>query len=181
MAFGMLDYAYISWVYINEVSNQDLFSPDSQLGKCIFSQETCASISSNFWFYAVGFWALLNTMWVGILVVSQIGQIWKGMTTNEAINHLRFDYLIHPDDLSAPTYRRRVLNPFNAGLFGNCIDFWSNGDGPFKSISWFSIYDVPQFLKEKAMTKDGYKKVKTDCADKGCCASHSSDTLDEMV
>jgi hypothetical protein len=101
-------------------------------------------------------------MWVTVLIISQLGQIAVGYTTNEVINFYRFDYMVHPDDTSAPAYRRRTINPFNAGFFGNCTDFWLNGAGPFKDISWFTLYEVPNFLLDKALKRENYHSVNSE-------------------
>ena len=83
------------------------------------------------------------------------------MTTNEAINRMRFDYLTHPDDHQAPAYRKRTINPFNMGPIGNCIDFWSFEAGELNDISWFTIYETPQHLQDRALRRGGYRAVRS--------------------
>jgi hypothetical protein len=63
------------------------------------------------------------------------------------------EYLIHPDELDIPTYRRSNFNPFDLGPVSNCIDFWRNGDGPLRDISWFNIYNVPPHLLDRALKR----------------------------
>jgi hypothetical protein len=136
-----------------EIAPNTSFDPSSQIGSCTLSDGLCSFLSYDFWTIINVGWALLQSLWVLIVVITQMGQIFINYTTNEAINYHRFDYLIHPDDLSAPTYRKRYINPFDMGPIGNCIDFWSKGSGPLKDISWFNIYDTPSYLSRKKYTK----------------------------
>ena len=135
------------------------FDPSTQIGTCHFPDVICNYLSFDFWVVINAGWAFFQSLWVLIVVVSQLGQIVTAYTTNEAINYHRFDYLIHPDDESVPMYRKRYVNPFNTGPIGNCLDFWSPGSGPLKEISWFATYEVPVFLFNKAMSRKGYNMI----------------------
>ncbi|KAJ3307170.1 Palmitoyltransferase Hip14 [Kappamyces sp. JEL0829] len=158
--------AFVTCVY-NLYDLQDMvpdkpFDPASQFGACSLPDAVCNYLSFDFWVVINAGWAFLQSLWVLIVVGSQLGQIVTAYTTNEAINYHRFDYLIHPDDQNAPVYRKRYVNPFDMGPIGNCIDFWSKGSGPLKDISWFSLYEVPSFLFNRAMTRKGYNKIASD-------------------
>lgn len=132
------------------------------LNYCIFGEAACRYLHFDSWTITMAVWVFLQGIWVTFLIGSQLWQIMNGMTTNEAINYMRFDYLIHPDDRTAPPYRKRVVNPFNIGPIGNLLDFWSNGAGELKDVSWFSIYETPKYLQEKALRKKGFRSIPTE-------------------
>jgi palmitoyltransferase ZDHHC13/17 len=160
LVIGAWQFDYIVYTYISDLVDYGVkFDPSLQIGECLFGQSACAYLQSDFWTISIGFWAFLQTIWVLFLVISQSYQIMIAYTTNEAVNYRRFDYLTHPDDITAPAYRKRSVNPFNIGFIGNCIDFWSNGSGELKDVSWFAIYDVPPYLMNKALRRNGYARI----------------------
>jgi hypothetical protein len=160
LIIGAWQFDYIASNYLSELLTTDLtFDPSLQFGVCVFGEQTCAFLQADFWTISMAFWAFLQSLWVLFLVASQSYQIMVGYTTNEAVNHHRFDYLTHPDDIGVPSYRKRTVNPFSIGFIGNCIDFWSEGAGQLQEISWFNIYDVPSFLLNKALRRGGYVPV----------------------
>jgi hypothetical protein len=166
LVIGAFQFCYIAMAHISELLDNGVkFDPSAQFGQCLFGELSCGYLQSDFWTISIAFWAFLQALWVSFLVVSQSYQIMIGYTTNEAVNHRRFDYLVHPDDLTAPAYRRRTVNPFNIGFIGNCVDFWSNGAGQLKDVSWFSIYDVPSYLMDKSLRRNGYARVSTKSMD----------------
>ncbi|KAJ3351031.1 Palmitoyltransferase zdhhc17 [Kappamyces sp. JEL0680] len=162
LVVGAWMFDYLCYAYLQDMVPDKPFDPASQFGTCSLPDAVCNYLSFDFWVVINAGWAFLQSLWVLIVVGSQLGQIVTAYTTNEAINYHRFDYLIHPDDQNAPVYRKRYVNPFDMGPIGNCIDFWSKGSGPLKDISWFSLYEVPSFLFNRAMTRKGYNKIASD-------------------
>ncbi|KAJ3273008.1 hypothetical protein HDV01_004914 [Terramyces sp. JEL0728] len=148
----------ISYTYIAELLIEGT-TPVAQFGECLFPGPVCTVLGSDTWLIAIASWAFFQSLWVSFLVCTQSWQIFVNYTTNEAVNHQRFEYLVHPDDLHAPAYRKRTVNPFDIGPIGNCLDFWSNGAGSLKDISWFTIYETPSYLQSRAMKRKGYSRV----------------------
>ncbi|KAJ3326283.1 palmitoyltransferase akr1 [Boothiomyces sp. JEL0866] len=155
---GTWAFCYLAYNYIAELLIDDP-TPVAQLGECLFPGPVCTVLGADTWIIAIASWAFFQSLWVSFLVCTQSWQIFVNYTTNEAVNHQRFDYLVHPDDLHAPAYRKRTVNPFDIGPIGNCLDFWSNGAGPLKDISWFTIYETPSYLQNQAMKRKGYTRV----------------------
>ncbi|KAJ3262043.1 hypothetical protein HK103_003886 [Boothiomyces macroporosus] len=155
---GTWSFCYLAYYYIAELLI-DGPTPVAQIGECLFPAPVCTVLGSDTWIIAIASWAFFQSLWVSFLVCTQSWQIFVNYTTNEAVNHQRFDYLVHPDDLHAPAYRKRTVNPFDIGPIGNCLDFWSNGAGSLKDISWFTIYETPSYLQNQAMKRKGYTRV----------------------
>lgn len=94
-------------------------------------------------------WSVVNTVWVGFLMLSQFGQICIGKTTNEMANGYRYDYFVHPADRGLPSFRRRMYNPFDHGCLGNCGDFW-RGD-----VDWASVPETEHMVASEASKQIG--------------------------
>ena len=139
---------------------EDGYDGSKMIGTCIFGEESCTYLLYDYWTSSMFFWTIINVIWVAFLCAAQLGQIISGLTTNEAMNSQRFEYLLHPDDKYVPIYRKRSLNPFNIGPIANLTDFWTNGSGKLKNISWFTIYEVPLDLLESALRVNGYTRIK---------------------
>lgn len=155
---GAWSFVYLSVNYLSEVFVAD--ATYSQIGTCIFPTFFCQYVSSDPWIFITAVWAFIQSVWVLFVVGSQLSQIAVSTTTNEAINYHRFDYLTHPDDVDAPAYRKRYLNRFDLGPIANCVNFWSQGAGELKDISWFEIYEIPYTLEQKALNRNkGYGSV----------------------
>ncbi|KAJ3414182.1 hypothetical protein HDV05_006887 [Chytridiales sp. JEL 0842] len=109
---------------------------------CILGPELCGSFTIDPVTTYITIWALLNSFWVVFLCISQSYQIAEAITTNEVINYHRFSYMVHPEDVDLPSYRRRKWNSFNRGPKANCVEFWT--DGASKSdLNWYTLYEVP--------------------------------------
>lgn len=55
----------------------------------------------------------------------------------------------------------RANNPFDIGLFGNCMDFWTNGKQ--LGVDWTQLYEIPQEgFKEKRRKDKGKAKEKNE-------------------
>ena len=154
-AFIHLSISYLTEVFVIDASM-------NQLGVCIFPNFFCQYVSSDPWIFVIALWTFFQSVWVIFVVGSQLGQIVVAYTTNEAMNYHRFDYLIHPDDLNAPAYRKRYFNRFDLGPIANCVDFWSKGAGDLKDVSWFDTYEIPLKFEQRALSRKGYGSVPTE-------------------
>jgi hypothetical protein len=149
-------------VDLAEVTIDYHYDESKFFGTCIFGNDSCNQFAYDSWVSGMFGWVVINVAWVTFLVVTQLGQIFVGYTTNESANYRRFDYLTHPDDINVPQYRKRTLNPFNIGPIGNFMDFWFGGVGKLKDISWYELYEVPSDLLDGALRKNGYSRVVSD-------------------
>ncbi|KAK5666769.1 palmitoyltransferase akr1 [Batrachochytrium dendrobatidis] len=159
LVFGGSIFVYIVLHYI---SSNVLTIPESypsNLSTCNMGNYVCTFIMYDTFSLQIALWTTLHITWVLFLLIQQSIQIAWSRTTNEVINHARFAYLTHPDDLDAPPYRRRILNPFDMGPISNCIGFWSGGGGKLRDVSWFDMYEVPVWLMNQALRKRGYGQV----------------------
>ncbi|KAI8918900.1 ankyrin repeat-containing domain protein [Entophlyctis helioformis] len=149
-------FVWIAFQYVAAVVPTVPASYPSSNGWCILGDTLCSLFSFDTWTLLIAFWATFHVTWVAFLLVMQLMQVAWGRTTNESANYHRFSYLVHPEDIGAPPYRRRLLNPFDMGPIANCVDFWSGGAGKLKSISWFNLYEVPKWLMTDALRRAGH-------------------------
>ncbi|XP_071505691.1 palmitoyltransferase ZDHHC17-like [Diadema antillarum] len=78
-------------------------------------------MSCSPWIFWTSLNSLLHVTWVIVLLFSQIYQIiWLGVTTNERLNISRYKHF-EPIPDKPGKYR----NPFDRGVFKNCVDFFS--------------------------------------------------------
>ncbi|KAI8906796.1 ankyrin repeat-containing domain protein [Gorgonomyces haynaldii] len=149
LVLGVFCFDVIAFSYLNSLDLTQVNVPES----CMFGKDWCAYIAIDFWVYVNAIWVTFHAMWVTFLIVLQSTQIMVQRTTNESVNYQRFDYLVNPMDEHEPVYKRRLMNPFDMGPINNCVDFWSNGSGPLREISWFNLYEIPTDLLNRAMSK----------------------------
>lgn len=150
MCVGAWAFFNLSLEYLSEMVPPLPFDPTTQIGLCYLSSSWCNYISFDFPILATACWALIQSIWVLFVVLSQFAQIGIEYTTNEAVNYQRFEYLMHPDDLNAPAYRRRYVNPFDNGPIANCGEFWMG-----ERENYRSLYEVPM----RNQKGKGYAKV----------------------
>ena len=152
---GALMYIRIALTYIGQgYTNASSYPAD--LNGCVFGHDVCAYMNYDPYTFVLVLYTIVQTIWVSFVFVTQIIQICWARTTNEAINFQRYLYLINPEDHGLPPYQRRILNPFDFGPIGNCVEFWSGGTGgKLKYVDWTTIYDVPPSLMKDAIRRNG--------------------------
>eukprot|EP00163_Fabomonas_tropica_P021953 TRINITY_DN38276_c0_g1_i1.p1 TRINITY_DN38276_c0_g1~~TRINITY_DN38276_c0_g1_i1.p1 ORF type:complete len:161 (+),score=42.15 TRINITY_DN38276_c0_g1_i1:69-485(+) len=79
---------------------------------------------------------ILSTAGTGLLFWTQFTQIGRGITTNEAFNLRKYDYMRTPDGVHK--------NPFNRGFKNNFIDFMGWGDA--SKVDWSRILTVQDYV-----------------------------------
>jgi hypothetical protein len=116
-----------------------------QYATCAFPSWYCEYLAYNTWVVCLVFWSIFNCIWIVFLVGVQSYQIAVNRTTNETANYYRFDYLVHPEDRGLPPFHRRFFNPFDLGIYQNCLHFWT-GKGRLQGIDWHEVTQVPVHL-----------------------------------
>lgn len=101
---------------------------ETQMDECTLFSTLCRYLFFSTWTFSFVVWLAINLTWITLLVAIQLVQISIAKTSNEAANYYRFDYLVHPMDRheGVPEYRKRFVNPFDLGVVGNCVDFWTS-------------------------------------------------------
>eukprot|EP01135_Chromosphaera_perkinsii_P012105 Nk52_evm43s2579 gene=Nk52_evmTU43s2579 len=123
-------YGYLR-VYENDNASQD-FIP--------WALEQCHYNSFIVFLFIV---VCFHCTWISFLVISQLWQVSRAVTTNESMNMHKYT-IFH-------TGKRRVYkNPFNRGLIHNCADFWrvSFGSVKPKLLDWKRQFDVTSFQRK---------------------------------
>ncbi|KAJ3026922.1 palmitoyltransferase akr1 [Rhizophlyctis rosea] len=110
-------------------------TPSTTPSTCtLLTAPACAYITYDTFALCTAIWAGFQCFWVTFLLCMQSYQIATGKTTNEQANWFRFSYMVHPSDQGLPVYRRRMVNPFDLGVVGNCGEFWRGG-GEFRDVN----------------------------------------------
>lgn len=179
---------------------------------CILPTALCNWTSQAPFLTSVAFWASLQLTWTSILLIGQLWQVMKQVTTFEVSNLSKFGFMggrghgaagqdglvenvkqeqamaeeepsadgisqapshhhaKHPhksstafllqllglDRFSRASERRALVrssrnsNPFDQGVYRNCVDFWTSGKE--LGVEYGRLYDVPNegFVKHKA-------------------------------
>ncbi|KAJ3300650.1 palmitoyltransferase akr1 [Borealophlyctis nickersoniae] len=162
--FGTLNHRYFMFFILTLVPGAGIFvyivfsylsalapSAPADADLCpLLTPSACAFVTYDTWSLLTACWTSFNMFWVFFLVLAQSAQIAMGKTTNESANWFRFAYMVHPDDRHLPVYRRRMMNPFDLGVVGNCVEFWTDKGG-LSDVNWFTVYEVPPKLLKQPL------------------------------
>ncbi|TPX41079.1 hypothetical protein SeMB42_g05741 [Synchytrium endobioticum] len=125
-------FAFIGLNYVGTVS-ESLITTDCG--------SWCAYMTYDAWTVWLCLWCLLNSTWTFFLFIIQSYQISVAKTTNETANWHRYEYLVHPQDHLKPAYMKRMYNPFDKGVWNNCVAFWKT-DGALRGRV-NHLYEIP--------------------------------------
>ncbi|KZT58161.1 zf-DHHC-domain-containing protein [Calocera cornea HHB12733] len=201
LVLGVICFNYLVYAYFSHNVPSDAVPAAS----CILPTTLCSWTSQKPFLTAVSIWASLQLLWTSILLLAQLWQVTKQVTTLEVSNLSRFGFmggrgtsalgqegLTHPkqgqhmmgddepnpdgigghpsasapgqrqhsksstafilqllglDRLTAKSNRRALAhsspnsNPFDQGVWRNCLDFWTTGRE--LGVEYGSLYDVP--------------------------------------
>jgi hypothetical protein len=122
---------YLTHTFKKSFIDLDVNSPQlsqTRLDDCTLFSTLCQYLDYSTWTFGFIVWLALNLTWIFLLVVIQLVQISIAKTSNESANYYRFEYLVHPHYRhdGVPEYRKRFVTPFDLGVMGNCVDFWTS-------------------------------------------------------
>ena len=141
----------------SEAQESDVVSPKfPEEYPCYLTESMCQYFQLDSTAVILMFWMGLQSIWVALIALSQLAYVARSITTNENINHWKYDYLNKepsPEQSHAGLRRNRFHNPFDHGVYRNCINFWSD-DGTI----WKHSYSVLEAMRATA-GKDGYVSV----------------------
>ena len=79
-------------------------------------------------------WTCFQLFWSSVVLITQLGYVWTGSTTNEQFNSWKYDWM-HQDSENK--------KPFDLGPFRNCLAFWLPSRGAWRNINWANVYEIP--------------------------------------
>ncbi|XP_038075514.1 palmitoyltransferase ZDHHC17-like isoform X2 [Patiria miniata] len=109
------------------------------MGNALFWVESCQTtfgenglwifigevMSCSPWTFVLSLQVAVYMMWVAMLFVCQFYQvIYLGVTTNERMNHTRYEYFRDPKAPKGPFRDEELHNPFHRGVLRNLVDFF---------------------------------------------------------
>ncbi|RMZ84875.1 hypothetical protein DV738_g258, partial [Chaetothyriales sp. CBS 135597] len=137
------------------------------------SPDLCTWVLRDSWTLGVTLWAMVQLVWVTMLIAVQSIQVAKNMTTYEMKRAIGLDVFLATASDASKGKMRSNRNPFSRGIIGNCADFWCdpaplfgqrhNGDSYLggQVINYTTMYQTPllQYRRGAAAASGGYERV----------------------